>query len=347
MPKTQGCWKSNAGQESSEFKGTVGRQRIPILDVLRAIAALSVCFFHFNHNSYAANAAISGILSYGHLGVTTFFVISGFVMPLALFKSGFRLPDIGVFLTSRVLRLYPSFVVSICFVILIRYVSVFVGSPDAIPEIKISELLANLTLSADFFGIRWFIPIFWTLAIEAQFYVAIALSFPFLVQPSVKSKTILILLWISSPLALGAWPSIFVWTALFAMGILVFLKKYIQMSRLTFWSCFVAAVIVQWSVKGLESAVVGVVTALLILYFPNVRIPGLCLIGTISYSLYLVHLPIGKRIIDLIGRRSEACAYRLVILAFSLMVSLFVAYVVFMWVERPSHHWAKRFKHRK
>ncbi|MBW8782649.1 MAG: acyltransferase [Verrucomicrobia bacterium] len=57
------------------------------LDALRAAAAISVCLFHFSHDNFLNGGVFQSIFQLGYLGVDAFFVISGFVIPLALYNS--------------------------------------------------------------------------------------------------------------------------------------------------------------------------------------------------------------------------------------------------------------------
>jgi peptidoglycan/LPS O-acetylase OafA/YrhL len=79
--------------------------RLGNLDVLRALAAIAVCFHHFKRDSITSIGVLSSVSSYGYLGVDVFFVISGFVIPLMLLKMKFTFGDSGSFLLSRFLRL--------------------------------------------------------------------------------------------------------------------------------------------------------------------------------------------------------------------------------------------------
>ena len=84
------------------------KQHLAILDILRAVAALSVCLFHFNRRG---DEMLLPALNFGHYGVEVFFIISGFIIPLAMFWSRFEYRDTVHFLIRRGIRLYPVFAV--------------------------------------------------------------------------------------------------------------------------------------------------------------------------------------------------------------------------------------------
>ena len=75
------------------------------VEYLRGLAALSVTWFHLT-NTYSLNwVRESGSL--GWLGVEAFFVISGFIIPYSLHRSGYTLRDFPNFMLRRIVRLEP------------------------------------------------------------------------------------------------------------------------------------------------------------------------------------------------------------------------------------------------
>ena len=96
------------------------------LDLLRGLAAVAVCYFHFTHGnpdflSPGNFLYISG--RYGFLGVDVFFVISGFVIPYAMYRGNYHLRDFGRFLTKRVVRIEPPYLISILLVLALNWIS--------------------------------------------------------------------------------------------------------------------------------------------------------------------------------------------------------------------------------
>ncbi|MFZ3046680.1 MAG: hypothetical protein WA151_12270, partial [Desulfatirhabdiaceae bacterium] len=64
--------------------------RLTHVDALRGLAALAVCLFHltrYKPGFLPEYSILKSICQYGYLGVEIFFVISGFIIPLALFRS--------------------------------------------------------------------------------------------------------------------------------------------------------------------------------------------------------------------------------------------------------------------
>jgi peptidoglycan/LPS O-acetylase OafA/YrhL len=157
-------------------------ERLSNLDVFRAVAALAVCFHHFNREALTGSTVFSRVAEYGNFGVDIFFVISGYVIPLALLRRNFRIGESAIFLKARFLRLYPAYLVAALLTVGLWYGSTLLPGfrGEGGPHITVANALANLTLTCDFFRQDWFGVVFWTLAIEAQYYVVIALCLGFL-----------------------------------------------------------------------------------------------------------------------------------------------------------------------
>ena len=92
-----------------------GISEVRALTGLRGVAALYVVFFHYFSPLSLTNPAMC-LLGHGYLAVDLFFVLSGFVMALnyaGLFSHGIRGSAIRVFLSRRVARIYPLYLLSL------------------------------------------------------------------------------------------------------------------------------------------------------------------------------------------------------------------------------------------
>lgn len=316
--------------------------------MLRALAALAVCFFHFRRESITSTGAVSSLSSYGYLGVDVFFVISGFVIPLMLFKMKFRLADSGSFLLSRFLRLYPAYAAAGVLAIALWFLSSWIpGFRGESPSISFSGLLSNSLLICGFTGDDWIIPVFWTLAIEAQYYLIIAVSFPLLANESKRIRYGVLVAWVVAPLLAGVGPTVFTWSALFAVGILCYLKANRMIGTLGFWIFFSAAFLAHALTTGPISAATGASTGLVILYFPEVRSRILIWIGSISYSLYLLHTAVGGRVMNLAVRLPDTPIIQGVALLLAVVLAITASAIFFRLIERPSHKFSRSVRHQK
>lgn|GEM_PF-1065953 len=330
------------------------KQHLAILDILRAVAALTVCLFHFNRRG---DDLISQVLNYGHYGVEVFFIISGFIIPLAMFWSRFEYRDSAHFLIRRGLRLYPVFaIVAVFHLLFATFGFPLLGYGGGSPDLTWSRALANFTLTADLTSESWYLPIFWTLSIEAQYYLCIVATFPFLIS---KNK------WVQIS-ALSAWivptyavvyakvaygqtvlsETIFIWTAFFCMGILAFLKKQQLIGAKAFWILLLLAANAHQVARNTTSASIGVTTVLLILYAPPFRWKVMEKIGVVSYSLYLLHLIFGSAVLILIRQLPDAMQWAPLNILLATLVSIGSAMLFYRYLELPFHRMAREFKTR-
>ncbi len=158
------------------------KSKILSIEYLRGIASVMVLFHHINIE-LNANQILERIFFEARLGVQTFFLISGFVIPLSLWTTGYKIRRFFKFLLRRSVRIDPP----IWIVILLIFL--FGTSYNYCNNIKFQyitdfrHLLLNLFYLVPFFSNTcWYDNVFWTLGIEFQFYILIGITFPFLTQ---------------------------------------------------------------------------------------------------------------------------------------------------------------------
>lgn len=179
------------------------RTRFEILEPLRGVAALWVFTFHYSFSPAVQENLPWGItlFKHGHLGVSMFFVISGYCLMAALRASQRRADPPLRFLKRRARRIYPpywaSLVVVACLPFVIEGLSAlktgnFVApSGETNPNFAflnysllewfrvatLSQVFAQagngVDLQSKFTGIN---AVYWTLAIEFQFYLVMTLA---------------------------------------------------------------------------------------------------------------------------------------------------------------------------
>ena len=328
-------------------------RHIAILDPLRGLAALAVCLFHFTSgstnlpNQLTASDPLRTLGTFGKYGVEAFFVISGFIIPYSLYLRGYRLRDAGRFLVRRFKRIEPPYFAAIGLVLgmnwLVTQASSYRGEPF---QPQWAQWAAHVAYLNAFLGFEWLNPVFWTLALEFQFYLLIALAFPLLGHQRTSIRVVTLLSTI--PLAfLGQEQMglLFRWLPLFAMGTAAFQGITGQMR----WSLVGLVCLLtggaSWHLLGVTSTTTAVLTAALIMVWGHRPLPALlkplAWAGAISYSLYLVHVPIGLRVLNLATRLPDSglVRYGSVVLALALSV---VFALIFWWcIERPSQKWSQ------
>ena len=312
--------------------------RIVTIDALRGVASFSVAWFHFTHGNPAFLPA--GVLKssgeYGWLGVQMFFVISGFVIPYALHKAKYEIHHYGRFLVKRIIRLDPPYIADICLILALAYLvplaPTFSGPR---PHYTVSQLLSHLGYVNSLVGKPWLNPVFWSLGIEFQYYLLLGVIFPLLVASSrlIRLATTAALL---TPGLFISRPSlIFVSLPVFVAGILTFQKKIGLLSIRFFAAGLAVAFSLSWFEGGLAIAIVMLLTALSIAFL-RLRSNLLAWLGLVSYSLYLVHVPIGGKVVNLGARYAHGLFSDIAVLVFAVSASIFAAYLLYRGVELPS-----------
>jgi peptidoglycan/LPS O-acetylase OafA/YrhL len=157
--------------------------RIDVVQSLRGIAALGVAWFHFTNGNgkFLPVGILKSSGSYGWLGVDIFFVISGFVLPYSLFRARYRPSAVnyGRFLWKRVSRLDPPYLASIVLVVGLGYLSAILPGYRGLPPMfSWKPILLHLGYLNAFFRAPWLNIVYWSLAIEFQYYLLIGLLFP-------------------------------------------------------------------------------------------------------------------------------------------------------------------------
>ena len=145
----------------------IHRGRVPCLDGLRAISILLVIMDHAHET--VRPAPLKNLLWFfgGHFGVTCFFVISGFLISLLLFREFDRTRSIslGGFYARRALRLLPAFAAYLAFVLIFTRTT---STP--VPGRYWAAALTYTMCYMPKLNSVWFLGHVWSLAVEEHFY---------------------------------------------------------------------------------------------------------------------------------------------------------------------------------
>jgi peptidoglycan/LPS O-acetylase OafA/YrhL len=145
--------------------------RLASLDLLRLVAALAVVAFHYLFRGPIAGdvdvgyAAAAPFAIYGYLGVSLFFLISGFV--IAWSAEGRTWQEFAV---ARFVRLYPGFLVCMT----VTFVVLSIANDPRFPT-NVSTYAANLSMFARAFRRPSMDGVYWSIMLEIVFYGWIAL----------------------------------------------------------------------------------------------------------------------------------------------------------------------------
>ena len=317
-------------------------RRVEIVDPLRGLAALVVMWFHFTNGSgFIKTAWLRASGKYGWLGVEIFFVISGFVIPYSMHCGGYRLRQhFGRFLAKRMVRLEPPYLVSIVLVIALSYLSSrspwFAGPP---PHFSTAQLLFHMGYLNPFFGYPWLNPVYWSLGIEFQFYIFVAIVYPFLVARRAVLRILVLAGMVGAAFLIQMPILVFHYLGLFTLGILAF-QHHAELCprRLLIPMVIIVSAIIAVSVN-FPTGLVGGTTALIIVFVPmpqHVAMRVFVFLGRISYSIYLLHVIIGGRVMNLGSRFNGGLLWELGVLAVAIVVTVGAAFGFNLLVERPA-----------
>lgn len=145
----------------------------------------------------------------------------------------------------------------------------------------------------------------------------------------------------AAALALPSRLLVFRWLFLFELGIVAFYLEDGIIGVPEYAAGVALAAGGVYATLGPEVAVVGVATTLLIA-FVVVRSRALLFLGDLSYSLYLVHVPVGGAVINA-GTRLRLGPLTATVLALTAVgLSIAVAHAFHRLIERPARTWAGR-----
>jgi peptidoglycan/LPS O-acetylase OafA/YrhL len=278
-----------------------------------------------------------------------FFVISGFIIPYSLWCGGYRLKmDFGRFVLKRLIRLDPPYLVSIAVIVALWYASAATpGFAGDKPNVSAPQLLAHLGYLNAFLGYPWLNIVFWTLAIEFQHYLLTALAFPAYASrnAAVRLSALVVLVALGFLIKQGAF--VFVYGGVFALGILAFQKRAGLWSSTQYVLLVVAATVATCFMLEPLIAIVSAATSLVIAFVELKNRSRLAFLGAVSYSLYLLHVPVGGRVVNLGARFAHSVPAQLAVLAAAVATSYFAAWLLYRWVERPAQRWSASITYRR
>jgi peptidoglycan/LPS O-acetylase OafA/YrhL len=339
---------------TAQPKNMKDHRRFAELDALRGIAALAVVLFHYTtryNEIYGHSDSLIFRFPLGHYGVQLFFIISGFVifMTLERMRTGMD------FVVSRFSRLYPAYWVAVA---LTFSVVAFAALPGR--QIGLSAAAVNLSMLQTFAHIPSVDGVYWTLAVELCFYAIMLGLFKARLLQRIESVAIVWLTLVISTSVAERYMNSFIvgpikvfliieFANLFIAGIMFYKIRKGEATALTY-ATLSLCLIAQRFVSDWEATLV--VLFCFLLFFATVKgwmrfivIRPLVFLGTLTYTLYLVHQNIGYAVIKGLGRFSLNSNFSVLI---AIAVSLSLASAITFLVEKPAlnliRKWHKRFQ---
>ena len=322
------------------------KYNFPIINTLRGMAALSVCLFHFVCSTYITDETLNYVFDFGKKGVQVFFVISGIVIPLSMISFNYTYRMIFQFIKIRFVRIEPPYLIAVVLGIIYLNVRNYVptsSNVDVSPSLK--DIILHLGYLIPFFeGSQWISRVFWTLSIEFQYYLFLALTLPlFLHKKNILNHAFISLLLIL-PFLNDRFHLFPFWSSYFGLGIVYafFITKRIRIFYFFAYSILLSIVVVYN--QGVLDFVIAVSTLLLIHFFRGYNPKIGNWFGKISYSLYLTHALVGLSFINLMSSRITSDLGKFIVELIALIITIVFAFFFWKYIEKPSQVWSKKLK---
>ena len=203
-------------------------------------------------------------------------------------------------------------------------------------------------LTAKFFDNDWFQDVYWTLAIEFQYYLFIALAFPFLfgVHRWLNHAFLILIPLTTCLLGYDEKHIFFFHAPIFAIGMGAFLLKIGRINHLQFLAYLTYNAILTLNEITEEGAFFAVATALVIVY-AEFRNRFTEWVGDVSYSLYLTHGFAGAQLMYYTGRFCEGTLQKVLLLVVAIGISIVFAWLFSKVIEGPSMRWSQMIKYKR
>jgi len=281
------------------------------------------------------------------VGVSLFFLISGWLMPPMLDKYGR-----SIFLVNRFFRIFPMLIFAVFCSAAIQY---YLGDRKTF---DMAGVLATATLTTDIFGRDMTLGVVWTLIIEFEFYLLLALLGTVTQKKILATSAIIMIISISS-LLFGIKPKVVLADLYFIVYMLIGSSARLAFERSKFegtglYLACPVLVIAAFEINryvtvhllgvnpGQEINVISqIATALLFLAF---AMAGKVITKTtttvflvekssdLTYSIYLMHMAIGSYFISKF-RHISANEYTTVLCTFVVVTA--IAAVTYQLIEKP------------
>lgn len=314
------------------------RIRLEEIDVLRGIAASAVVVFHYSMYCQRYFQHFPFNFEAGRYGVQLFFVISGFFIFLTIE----RCANVKEFLLMRFSRLYPAYWITLLLILIVEGIHSSKG-------IWWNGYLVNATMLQSFVGFPSVDEVYWTLGVEMSFYLIMALL---LSTGLIRYPIRIALIWLGLtnawfflhggplpiPSKLDVVAQILTYAPFFICGMMFYLIKKSE-NKINLYAALMIllSIVTAWLTGGVVMGIVALIISSLmaLALFGKIRMlvsPVTLWLGSISYSLYLVHRNLGYAALSKLNAFGlDSRLAFVIVIAFALTLASVLTYCI----ERP------------
>ncbi len=316
------------------------------IDFLRAIAAIAVCIFHFANGFLHAGNPIYDVFKEGHLGVEVFFVITGFLVPYSLFRKNYHFKQFGNYMLDRILRLHPAYLAAVAICILQEFIGSLLPTGRAF-WVEWQDVFWHLFYLPPYMDRPWLLILFWTLAIQFQFYILFGLLYGLFFHENKIIRVTMLLIFMAinfsfnDNLTYNNYLPFYM--LIFIPGILIFQRMQGMLNNWEYWALLLLDCYLLYD-QRFESFLrpSAVLFASVLIQFLSIEHPVWKWLGNISYALYLIHLPVGWSFMNMAKTYTQDEALLSGALIVAVLLSIGAAYLFYRFIETPSQIWAKQ-----
>lgn len=328
--------------------------RMPLIDALKAIAALLVLLNHFSSYGPLAEAArdafpaiFDGFFEYGRMAVQVFLVIAGFLAARGLSAHGEHLAVSPLpLIWKRYLRLAVPYLAAIGLAIVASAIANQWLDDEAIPDrATLTQWLAHALLLHNLLGFEALSAGVWYIAIDFQLFALMAMllwagRMRFAAPALVLLVATTSLFWFNLDASWDNWAIYFFGS--YGLGAAAWWAS--DRKQQAFWLGAIATVAIAALVFDFRLRIALALAVALVLGYgrrtgfleqwPNVR--PLAFLGQISYSIFLVHFPV-LLLANTLYFQLELSSPTSVVLGLigTLTASIATATLFYRWIESP------------
>jgi len=355
---------NNPAPEAATFSKLAQGGRYHFLEAGRGLASLGVLLFH-SLSSYPPDSLpkvlrpLRSLGGYGWLGVYVFFAISGWCIAERIAK-GFRINESGHhFVAERFLRIFPTYWAALIVMVAIRVASLPFNSASLASCFPNGwrGWLGSALLLDPYVGREPYLVVSWSLVYELGFYLCAGFALMLALRRIANGTTLFVMgsLMCSLPWTMhegsAPWRVLVLWPDFFAgMAAWWAARRGFRASGFTVLGLMSAMAILRPDLWGIgRMTAIGTAWVLAFAYSWDVRLAKapimypLIWAGGISYSLYLIHVPIVTPLEHMMGRWIPCSSswFSIVWIA-AVLAALIGARCLNRFVEAPVERWRRR-----